>query len=260
MADEAVVNPIDPADLETARRLLGAPGADVVVLTGAGISTDSGIPDFRGPNGVWTKNPEAEKLATLDLYLADADIRRRAWQNRLRSEMWRAVPNAGHHALVDLERRGALHTLITQNIDGLHQAAGSDPAKVVEAHGTIHEVTCMSCGDRGPMRPTLDRVEAGEDDPRCLLCHGILKSATISFGQNLVEADILRAFVASQEADVFLAVGTSLAVYPIANTVQIAIEAGAALVIVNAEPTPYDDIASVLVTDGISEALPRIVG
>jgi len=259
MPDDAV-DPVDRAAVEAARRLLHAPGARVVVLTGAGISTDSGIPDFRGPNGVWTKNPEAEKLATLDVYLSDDGIRRKAWQNRLRSEMWHARPNAGHHALVDLERAGALHTLITQNIDGLHQAAGSDPAKVIEAHGTIHEVTCMSCGDRGPMRPTLDRVEAGEDDPRCLLCHGILKSATISFGQNLVEEDIVRAFEASAAADVFLAVGTSLAVYPIANTVELAIRRGAAVIIVNGEPTPFDRAADVVLHAPIAEVLPAIVG
>lgn len=260
MVDDAAANTIDPADIEKARRLLTSPGARVVVLTGAGISTDSGIPDFRGPNGVWTKNPEAEKLATLATYLSDGNIRRKAWQNRLRSEMWHALPNAGHRALVALERRGALHTLITQNIDGLHQAAGSDPAKVIEAHGTVHEVTCMSCGDRGPMRPTLDRVEAGEDDPHCLLCHGILKSATISFGQSLIEADIVRAFVASEEADVFLAVGTSLAVYPIANTVEVAIQAGAALIIVNGEPTSFDRAADVVFHAPIAEVLPQIVG
>lgn len=250
---------IDQAAVVAARRLLGAAGARVVVLTGAGISTDSGIPDFRGPNGVWTKNPEAEKLATLDVYLADEEIRRKAWQNRLRSEMWRAQPNAGHRALVDLERRGALHTLITQNIDGLHQAAGSDPSLVIEAHGTIHEVTCMSCGDRGPMRPTLDRVDAGEADPRCLLCHGILKSATISFGQSLVEEDIIRAFEASAEADVFLAIGTSLAVYPIANTVELAIRGGAALIILNAEPTSFDRAADVVLHAPIAEVLPVLV-
>lgn len=259
MVDDVAAKTIDPADIDKARRLLTSPGARVVVLTGAGISTDSGIPDFRGPNGVWTKNPEAEKLATLDVYLSDDNIRRKAWQNRLRSEMWKATPNAGHHALVVLERRGALHTLITQNIDGLHQAAGSDPAKVVEAHGTVHEVTCMSCGDRGPMRPTLDRVEAGEDDPRCLLCHGILKSATISFGQSLIEADIVRAFVAAEEADVFLAVGTSLAVYPIANTVEVAIQAGAVLIIVNGEPTSYDRAADVVFHASIADVLPQIV-
>lgn len=259
MVDDDAAATIDPGAVEAARQLLLAPGARVVVLTGAGISTDSGIPDFRGPNGVWTKNPEAEKLATLDVYLADEQIRHRAWQNRLRSEMWQAQPNAGHRALVDLERRGALDTLITQNIDGLHQAAGSDPALIIEAHGTVHEVTCMSCGDRGPMRPTLDRVEAGEADPRCLLCHGILKSATISFGQNLVEADIIRAFEASAAADVFLAVGTSLAVYPIASTVELAIRAGAALIIVNGEPTSFDRAADVVLHAPIADVLPALV-
>ena len=131
--------------LERARR--------VVVLTGAGISTDSGIPDFRGPQGIWTKNPAAEKAATLEAYLADPDLRRRAWQNRLTSPMWDSRPNAGHAALVELERSGRLDVLVTQNIDGLHQKAGTDPARIVEIHGTALEVVCLRCGDRQPAEP-----------------------------------------------------------------------------------------------------------
>ena len=156
------------------------------MLTGAGISTDSGIPDFRGPKGVWTRNPEAEKRATLQHYMSDPQVRRKAWLDRLDHPAWAAEPNAGHRALVHLERRGKLDTLVTQNIDGLHQAAGSDPERVVEVHGTIREVVCMSCDERAPMQRALDRVRAGEDDPPCRTCGGILKSATISFGQNLV--------------------------------------------------------------------------
>src|SRR6185295_5825703 len=159
----------------------------VVVLTGAGISTESGIPDFRGPQGVWTKNPEAEKQATLQHYMADPDVRKRSWQSRLESPAWTAQPNSGHRALVDLEKRGNLDTLITQNVDGLHQKAGSSPALVVEIHGTMREVTCMACGERAPMERALARVRAGEEDPPCRSCGGILKSATISFGQGLVQ-------------------------------------------------------------------------
>lgn len=244
--------------VDAARRIVQA-ARQVVVLTGAGISTDSGIPDFRGPDGVWTKNPAAERLATLDVYLGDAEVRRQAWRNRLNSPTWAAEPNRGHEALVVLERQGQLDTLVTQNIDGLHQLAGNDPAKVVEIHGTMREIVCMSCGDRGPAQPTLDRVLAGEEDPRCLVCGGILKSAAISFGQSLVAADLVRAEAAARRCDLLLAVGTSLVVYPAAGLVPLAGERGAAVVIVNGEPTPYDHVADAVVRDPIGTALPAIV-
>ena len=178
--------------IDTARTWIDA-AQRIVVLTGAGISTDSGIPDFRGPQGVWTRNPEAEKQATLQNYVADAEVRRRSWRSRLESPAWRAPPNAGHVALVTLERRGKLDTLITQNVDGLHQMAGSSPAKVVEIHGTMREVTCLACSERAPMERALARVRAGEEDPPCRSCGGILKAATISFGQSLVAEDLARA-------------------------------------------------------------------
>ena len=232
--------------------------ARVVVLTGAGISTASGIPDFRGPNGVWTKNPGAERMATLQHYMADRDVRVQAWQTRLTHPAWKARPNAGHEALAELERKGRLHTLITQNIDGLHQAAGSSPERVIEIHGTMREVVCMSCDERAPMQRALDRVRAGEEDPSCRTCGGILKSATISFGQNLVPADLERARAATESCDVFLAIGTSLTVYPVAHLPQIALDAGAYVAIVNAEPTPFDELAAAAVSDPISDALPRL--
>jgi NAD-dependent deacetylase len=231
----------------------------ITVLTGAGISTDSGIPDFRGPNGVWTKNPEAEKTATLQHYLADAAVRRQAWQNRLASPAWGAEPNAGHHALVALERRHKLHALITQNIDGLHLAAGHDQAKVIEIHGTMRDVVCWSCGERAPMERALERVRGGEDDPACRTCGGILKSATISFGQSLVQADLERAERAAMQCDLMLAVGSSLTVFPAAGVVPLAKRMGARVVIVNAEPTPYDDLADAVLSGSISEVLPAIV-
>jgi NAD-dependent deacetylase len=232
----------------------------IVVLTGAGISTDSGIPDFRGPNGVWTRNPEAEKQATLAHYVADPDVRRRAWLNRLDSPAWTAEPNAGHRALVDLERRGTLDALLTQNVDGLHHAAGNDPDRIVEVHGTMREVACLSCAARGPMQDTLDRVRAGEADPACLICGGILKSATISFGQSLVAADLARAERAARQCDLLLAVGSTLTVYPIADVVPIASASGARIVIVNAEPTAFDALADAVLRGPISELLPAIVG
>src|SRR3954462_1294716 len=199
----------------------------VVVLTGAGISTDSGIPDFRGPQGVWTKNPEAEKQATIQHYVADKDVRKRAWRSRLEMFARKAEPNAGHRALVALERRGKLDTLITQNVDGLHQAAGSSAARVVGGHGTTREVTCLSGGERAPMERALARVQAGEEDPPCRTCGGILKSATISFGQNLVPEDLDWAQLAAEACDLLLAVGSTLTVFPAAGLVPIARQGGA---------------------------------
>jgi NAD-dependent deacetylase len=244
--------------LQTARRLIDEARA-IVVLTGAGVSTDSGIPDFRGPQGLWTRNPEAEKMATLQHYVADAEVRKRAWRSRLDSPALTAEPNAGHKALVDLERRGTLLALLTQNVDGLHQRAGSSPALVVEIHGTAREVTCLSCGERAPMERALARVRAGEDDPPCRTCGGILKSATISFGQSLVAEDLRRAERAARACDVMLAVGTKLSVYPIAGVVPVAKESGARVIILNAEPTEMDALADVLLRGSISALLPRLV-
>jgi NAD-dependent deacetylase len=249
---------LDPV-IEQATKILSE--ADrITVLTGAGISTDSGIPDFRGPQGVWTKNPAAEKTSTLSHYLNDPEVRRASWQNRLHSPTWRAEPNAGHRALVELERQRRLVAVITQNIDELHQQAGNDPERVIEVHGTMHRVVCWDCGEEGPMEAALERVRAGEEDPPCWTCGGILKSATISFGQALDQNTILRAELAARSCDVFLAVGTSLAVYPAAGLVPAAHESGAAVVIVNAEPTPFDSLASAVVRGSISEVLPRLVG
>lgn len=246
------------ADLDTIAGWL-RDARHVVALTGAGISTESGIPDFRGPEGVWTKNPDAEKTATLQYYLADPGVRRRAWQNRLRSEMWTAAPNPAHEALVALERKGRLHALVTQNVDGLHHRAGQDPGIVVEIHGNVREAKCMACGWRGPMDAVLARVEAGEDDPPCERCGGILKSATISFGENLVPEDLERSQRAAADADVFLAIGTSLTVYPAAGLPEIALRAGARLVVMNAQETPFDPVADAVVRDRLGTVLPALV-
>jgi NAD-dependent deacetylase len=243
--------------LETARQLIDR-AERVVVLTGAGISTDSGIPDFRGPQGVWTLNPKAERMSDFRYYVSDPEVRRLSWQSRLAHPAWTAQPNPGHRALVDLERRGKLHALITQNIDGLHQRAGISPTLVVEVHGNLHKAVCLSCGWRGPMQPVLDRVRAGEDDPQCETCRGILKSDTISFGQMLVPQVIERAMKAAGETDCLIAVGTSLQVYPIAGAVPTAKAAGASVIILNAQPTPFDDIADARLNGGISAELPMI--
>ncbi len=246
----AVPDPL-PGWLTGARR--------VTALTGAGISTDSGIPDYRGPQGVWTRDPDAEKLVTLSWYLADPEIRRRSWLLRQQMADADPRPNAGHAALVALERQGRLRALVTQNIDGLHQAAGSDPGLVHEIHGTVHAVVCTRCGDRTTMRAALDRVAAGEADPDCLRCGGILKSATVYFGQQLDEPVVAACTAAAADCDVLLAVGTSLQVWPAAGLADVAVRAGARLVVVNAEPTPYDRAADLVVREPISAALPRLL-
>ena len=231
----------------------------ITVLTGAGISTDSGIPDFRGPNGVWTKNPAAERASTLSAYLGDPEVRRAAWQSRLTSPARAAQPNDGHRALLALEARGLLHTLVTQNTDGLHLAAGHDPANVVEIHGNGRQVVCWDCGERAPMDRALARVEQGEDDPACRTCGGILKSAAILFEQSLVPDDLARAERAAAECSLLLAVGTTLAVYPAAGMVPIAKRAGARVVILNGEATDMDRVADAVLRAPIGEVLPRLV-
>jgi NAD-dependent deacetylase len=244
--------------IELVRRWITA-STRIVALTGAGISTESGVPDFRGPQGVWTRNPKAERLSNIHYYMADPEVRRLAWQQRLVHPAWHALPNAGHRALAELERLGKLHALITQNIDGLHQRAGNSPGKIIEVHGTVHEVVCMDCGDRQPMQDVLARVRAGEDDPPCRKCGGILKSATISFGQALVPEVIDHAMQAATEGDLFLAIGTTLQVYPVAAAVPRAKAAGARIVIVNGEPTQFDDIADVVIQRQIGEVLTAFV-
>ncbi len=231
----------------------------VVALTGAGVSTDSGIPDFRGKNGVWTRNPEAEKASTIGHYLSSPEVRRAAWQIRLTSPAWRAAPNAGHRALVALEAQGRLDTLVTQNTDGLHLLAGTSPDRLVEVHGSMRGVMCVECDDRADMRLALERVEAGEDDPPCRSCGGILKATTILFGEALVEADIAAAHAAAERCDLVLAVGTTLNVFPAANVPRIAQRAGARLVIVNGGPTDADPAADAVLRGSISEILPAVV-
>ncbi len=247
------------ASIDLASRFV-AEATRIVALTGAGISTDSGIPDFRGPQGVWTKNPAAEKQSTIQNYLSDPDVRRASWQARSVHPAWHAVPNAGHAALVALEQRGRLDTLVTQNIDELHQRAGSSPEKVVEVHGTVRRVVCMDCGARTPMADALARVRAGEADPHCVDCGGILKSDTISFGQALVPEVIDRALRAAHGCDLLLAVGSTLQVQPVAGMVPIAARAGARIVIVNADATAMDTLADVVLRGPIGELLPAIVG
>jgi len=243
--------------LQTARNAMDS-AEHIVVLTGAGISTDSGIPDFRGPKGLWTTNPASEKMSDIRYYVRDREVRKAAWQARLEHAAWTAKPNAGHAALVELERRGKLRALVTQNIDGLHQRAGNSPDRVIEVHGTVHQVVCLNCGWKGPMLETMERVKAGEVDPPCRACNGMLKSDTISFGQSLVPEVLNRAFDAAQRCDLFLSIGTTLQVYPVAGLVPAAKDNGAHIIIVNAQPTPFDQIADAVLRSPISEVLPSI--
>ncbi|MFF4312564.1 SIR2 family NAD-dependent protein deacylase [Streptomyces sp. 900105755] len=231
----------------------------VAILSGAGISTDSGIPDYRGPNGLWRKDPEAEKLVTYEYYMGDPEIRRRSWQMRRQNRALMAEPNAAHRAVAELERSGTPVRVITQNVDGLHQLAGMPARKVLELHGSARSVVCTKCGARGPMADALARVEAGEEDPPCLECGGILKSATVMFGERLDPAVLGDALAISKACQVFVAVGSSLQVQPAAGLAGVAADHGARLVIVNAEPTPYDDRADEIVREPIGTALPKLL-
>ncbi|MET8692500.1 NAD-dependent deacetylase [Streptomyces bauhiniae] len=231
----------------------------VAVLSGAGISTDSGIPDYRGPNGLWRKDPEAEKLVTYGYYMGDPEIRRRSWQLRRSQQTLRAEPNAAHVAVAELERSGIPVRVLTQNVDGLHQRAGLPERKVLELHGSVHGVVCTRCHARGPMADALARVEAGEDDPPCLACGGILKAATVMFGENLDPVVLGEALAISKACSVFVAVGSSLQVHPAAGLAGVAADHGARLIVVNAEPTPYDDLADEVVREPIGTALPKLL-
>lgn len=221
----------------------------VVVLTGAGMSTDSGIPDFRGPNGLWTRDPNASVMFDIQTYVADSEVRRRAWEGRRHHPNWTAQPNTGHLALTSLQQAGRLGEILTQNIDGLHQRAGS--THVLELHGTIWEIECLNCGHRTPTPETLER---DEPDPRCLLCGGILKTATISFGQHLNRQVLDAAIGAARRADLIIAIGTTLQVMPAAGLADMSKH----LAIVNDAATPYDEQADIVVRTPIGEALPEV--
>ncbi|MFG2750934.1 SIR2 family NAD-dependent protein deacylase [Streptomyces xanthophaeus] len=231
----------------------------VAVFSGAGMSTDSGIPDYRGPQGLWRREPDAEKLVTYAYYMADPEIRRRAWLMRAEVGALGAQPNAAHLAVAGLERGGTPVRVITQNVDGLHQMAGMPARKVFELHGTAHSVVCTACHDRSEMAGALARVAAGEPDPACLRCGGILKPATVMFGERLDPVVLGQAMAVAKGCQVFVAVGSTLQVQPAASLAGMAAEAGARLVIVNAEETPYDALADEVVREPIGTALPELL-
>ena len=250
-------NELDDAVLKASRLVQDA--EKILVVTGAGISTDSGIPDFRGPDGVWTKNPELEKASHIDYYVNAPEIRKYNWRFRASGELWPNIrPNAGHIVLLNLEKQDKLHTIVTQNVDGLHQVAGSDPKKVVEIHGNIQEAVCLSCDWRDKIEPVLERVRKGEEDPHCE-CGGLIKTATILFGQNLIPEDLKRMLEALDSSDLLLTIGTSLQVFPVASGIEGAVMRDIKIVILNGEPTPMDIYADVVVNGSISEVLPLIL-
>jgi NAD-dependent deacetylase len=244
-------------DVENARRWIAA-SSSIVGFTGAGISTESGIPDFRSPNGYWARN----RVVYFNEFVKSEADRIEYWRQKVENwpGMRDAQPNGGHQAFVELQRQGKLRALITQNIDGLHQRSGVDPTLVYELHGTNAEVSCLTCGDRVPMDDALERVKAGELAPICLHCGGFLKPATISFGQTLPE-DVLQASAeAARTCEIFLAVGSSLVVHPAASLPVIAKRSGARLIIVNRTETPLDDAADLVLRDEIGRILPILVG
>lgn len=227
----------------------------IAVLTGAGISTDAGIPDFRGPDGLWTKNPAAERAATIHHYLTDDEARRAAWRMRLDTRLVDAQPTPGHHALVDLESQGRLVRLATQNVDGLHRRAGTSAELLTEVHGSVSGIMCVACEWRGEVGPVLDRVRAGDDDPRCERCGGILKTTVVMFGEMLPEGAMEECHDAVLGADAFLAVGTTLEVGPVNSMAWWALERGIPVVVVNRGPTAADGFATAKVEESISEVL-----
>jgi NAD-dependent deacetylase len=228
----------------------------IAVLTGAGISTDSGIPDYRGPNGVWTRNPGAMNTFTYKEFIAKPEVRARFWATYLDHAAWRAEPNAAHRALASIEGRAV--RVLTQNIDGLHQKAGMPERKVSELHGSMHHTVCVGCSQRQPTGPVLERVRAGETDPACQDCGGVLKLGVVLFGEYLDSELMARAKAIAAASDLFLAVGTSLQVEPVASLCSVAAMAGARLVIVNRDATPYDRYADAVITDPIGTVLPEI--
>jgi NAD-dependent deacetylase len=230
----------------------------IVGFTGAGISTESGIPDFRSPNGIWANN----RMIEYDEFCRSREGRIEYWRQKaaIWPEMRDAKPNAGHLAFAELERRGKLRALITQNIDGLHQRAGNSPEMVIELHGTTTEAECLTCHDRISMDEALRRVAAGDLAPECDSCGGLLKPATISFGQAMPAEAMNLAIQSCLDCEIILTAGSSLVVYPAASLPEIAKQNGAKLIIINRTSTALDGIADLVLTGEIGQILPKLIG
>ncbi len=244
------------ASFEPTRALVSA-ASRIVGFTGAGISTESGVPDFRSPDGVWAQN----RTVDFQEFVSSEAGRIEYW--RQKAAAWPAMrdaqPNAGHHAFVELHKQGRLEALITQNIERLHQRSGLPADKVLELHGTTTEAVCLTCGDRITSDEACRRIEAGEKAPRCRPCGGFLKPATISFGQAMPHDVMVQAQAAAETCDLLIAVGSSLVVEPAASIPRVARQAGARLIIVNRDPTPLDGIADAVVHGEIGAVLPELV-
>jgi NAD-dependent deacetylase len=217
----------------------------LVVFTGAGVSTESGIPDFRSPGGIWSRYDPDD--FTIQRYVADREARKRNWRYRREFLAVDPKPNRAHLAIAELERLEKLFFVITQNIDGLHSDAGNSAEKIIELHGTIRSSKCLKCDDRIPIEEIFKRIDAGEEDPHCLKCGGLLKAATISFGEAMPAEEMEKAEMCSRQSDLFIAIGSSLVVYPAAAFPMIAANAGARLVIVNYTPTDLDGRADLVI-------------
>ena len=231
----------------------------IVVFSGAGISTESGIPDFRGPGGVWEKVDPNE--FHIDRFLASEESRRKYWRRTtlFYADIASAKPNAAHRAVVRLEEMGRLSAVITQNVDGLHQIAGNSPERVIELHGTSRFVACMSCGDRHPRETFQELVSSEGEAPPCGKCGGLMKPATVSFGQMLPQEALDRAAHETEHCDLFLVIGSSLVVYPAAGFPLLAAQKGVPLAIINHQETPHDPYATAVVRESAGEVLPPIV-
>ena len=232
----------------------------IVILSGAGLSTAAGIPDFRGPDGLWTRDPYAELVSNLSWYLRDEDVRKAAWKRRADPAAWAATPTKAHRAIAALERQGRLRAVVTQNTDGLQQLAGSAADSVLEVHGSMRTWRCEMCGRTGPMEDMVTRVNAGEEDPRCPFCGGITRATVILF-EEVLDTQVLEAAVdAAEDCDAIVAVGTTLSVYPVASLFPLAIQRGAYSVIVNDAPTGYDDDADEVFRGKLDDLLPQVLG
>lgn len=229
----------------------------IAVLTGAGASTESGIPDFRSADGIWLRYPPG----TYQDFISKPEARKRYWELRraLGGQVAAARPNPTHYALAELERLGKLSGIITQNFDGLHHDAGNSPERIVELHGTSRMAACTRCGARSPMSDLQRRVEAGEADPQCGLCGGYLKAATILFGQPVPRAELDRAIALARACDLFLVIGSSLRVSPASRLPMLAVERRMPLVIINREPTPLDPRADVVLRANAGETMTRLM-
>ena len=238
-----------------------ARSSQILVFTGAGVSTESGIPDFRGPDGLWTKlDPED---FTIDRYLASPRVRIMRWRMHQRGELWGArsevQPNPAHLAIVDLWKAERLAGCVTQNIDGLHQAAGLPEGAVSELHGNVRKTRCMDCAAQWPTIEVLKRVDAGEDDPHCPHCGGMLKTTTVLFGEMLPAQQVQKARFFSALADGVLVIGSTLSVYPAADIPVAAARAGIPMVVINLGPTDHDGLARVKVDLPAGQAVPQLV-